>query len=57
MAEWLHNGIEYVDHRERFTEATDWHVYQTAYRNECRTTILEASKPAWAIVKEYEYDY
>ena len=44
-------------YREPSTEGTDWDVYQTAYGNECRTTILKADKPAWPIPKEYEYNY
>jgi len=28
--------------------------YQTACRNECRTTILEAYKPAWLMLTEYK---
>ena len=39
------------------TEGTEWDVYQTAYRDECRTTILEAYKPAWRMRKEHEYSY
>jgi hypothetical protein len=38
------------------TEGTDWDVYQTAYRNACRTTILQGYKPAWPMLKEDEYN-
>ena len=30
---------------------------QTAYRNQCRTTILEPYKHAWRMLKEHEYSY
>jgi len=46
MTEWLQIGIELEDLGEPSTEGTDWDVYQTAYRNECRMTILEGYKPA-----------
>ena len=39
------------------TEGTDWDVYQTAYRNGCRMTILEAHKAARPMLKEHEYNY
>jgi len=56
MSEWLNVGIESEYYGEPFTEGTDWDVYQTAYWNECRTTIKEAYKPACPVLKEDEYN-
>ena len=38
------------------TEGTDWDVYATAYQNEYWTTILVGYRPAWPMVKEYDYN-
>ena len=55
--EGLQIGIEWEDYWEPSTDGPDWDVYQTAYRNECRTPILEAYKPAWPMLKEDENNY
>jgi len=39
------------------TEGTDWDVYQTDYRNDCRMTIPEAYKLAWPMLREFEHNY
>jgi hypothetical protein len=39
------------------TKGTDWDVYQTVYRNECQTSILQAYKPASLMLKKDEYNY
>jgi len=48
-------GTEY--YRELYLpKAPTYMFYLTAYRNECRMTILEANKPAWPMLKEDEYN-
>jgi len=47
-------GLETYDFREFSTEGTDWDIFQTACQSQCRKTMLEAYKPAWPRLREYE---
>jgi len=46
-------GTQY--HRELYLPKAPTYIFhETAYQNECRTTILEANKPACPMLKEDE---